>query len=106
MPSAKPVAVDALAFANEGIVRFENSRRAHYLKRLEALAAPLRATGLKVSVAAEWDFPVHEAVVRRARQSGADLIVAERHESRHVAPWMLRYADWELLRTARSRCCW
>lgn len=95
---SEPLAVDALAFAGQGVNRFEAAQRARYLKRLEAMAAPLRHTGLTVSVAAEWDFPAHEAVVRRARRMGADLIVAERHGGRHVAPWILRYTDWELLR--------
>jgi universal stress protein E len=93
-----PIAVDALAFAEQGVNRFEKAQQLRYLKRLEALAAPLRRTGVTVSVAAEWDYPAHEAVVRRAGRIGADLIVAERHASRHVAPWMLRYTDWELLR--------
>jgi universal stress protein E len=95
---SEPIAVDALAFAGEGVDNFKAALLARYLKRLERLAAPLRHTGLNVSVAAEWDHPVHEALVRRAIQTGADLVVAERHATRHVAPWMLRYNDWELLR--------
>jgi universal stress protein E len=95
---SEPVAVDALAFSREGIGKFEATQHARYLKRLERMAAPLRRTGVTVNVAAEWDYPVHEAVVRRALRTGADLIIAERHASAHIAPWMLRYADWELLR--------
>jgi universal stress protein E len=95
---SEPIAVDALAFANESVGKFQAKRRAHYLKRLESMAEPLRRTGLNVSVEAQWDHPVHEAVVRRAMHTGADLIVAERHASRHIAPWILRYNDWELLR--------
>lgn len=95
---SEPVAVDALAFASEGVGKYQARLRARYLKRLEAMADPLRRTGLDVTVGAEWDFPVHEAVVRRAMQWDADLIVAERHASRHIAPWLLRYNDWELLR--------
>lgn len=95
---AEPVPVDALAIARQGISSYEAAQRARYLKRLETMAARLRRTGLKVSVAAEWDHPIHEAVVRRAHDTGADLIVAERHAGRHVAPWLLRYSDWELLR--------
>lgn len=94
----EPVPVDALAVARQGISSYEAAQRVRYLKRLETMAARLRRTGLKVSVAAEWDHPVHEAVVRRAQGTGADLIVVERHAGRHVAPWLLRYSDWELLR--------
>ena len=95
---SEPLAVDALMFAGQGVKQMQAVRQARFLKRLEALARPLRRTGIDVRIAAEWDHPAHEALVRRARRSGADLIVAERHESRHVAPWFLRYTDWELLR--------
>jgi universal stress protein E len=93
-----PIAVDALDFANQGLEKLQAGERRRYLKRLETLAAPLRRSGLDVSVSVEWDFPAHEALIRRARRSRADLIVAERHIGQHVAPWFLRYTDWELLR--------
>ncbi|HTQ36962.1 MAG TPA: universal stress protein [Steroidobacteraceae bacterium] len=95
---SEPVPVDALIYTRENVGAYEAREQARCLKRLEGLAAPLRKSGLTVAVTAEWDFPAHQAVVRRARRMGADLIVAERHASRHVAPWMLRYNDWELLR--------
>lgn len=93
-----PIVIETLAPGSRGITGFEASQRTRCLKRLDAMATSMRRDGLTVSVAAEWDYPAHEAVIRRARRTGADLIVAERHESRHVAPWVLRYADWELLR--------
>lgn len=66
--------------------------------RLERTAARLRHSGAKVSVKAVWDYPGYAALLRRARQTGAGLIVAERHAGGHAAPWLLRYTDWELLR--------
>ncbi len=72
------------------------------LKGLEAMAARLRGHGrqrrLKISIAAEWDSPAYEAIIRRAHASNADLIVAERHAGRHFAPALLHLNDWELLR--------
>lgn len=94
----EPVAVDALMFANQSLKKYETDARAQYLRRLEKLAAPLRGGGLEVSTAAEWDFPAHEALIRHAHRTKADLIIAQRHAGRHVAPWILRYTDWELLR--------
>jgi universal stress protein E len=76
----------------------EAAARERHVKRLEAVAAPLRRRGLRVRTAAEWDYPIYEAIVRRAQATKADLIVAERHATRHVAPWLLRFTDWELLR--------
>lgn len=95
---SEPIVIETLAPGRQGIRSLEVAQRTRCLKRLDAMAAPMRRDGLTVSIAAEWDHPVHEAVIRRARHTGADLIVAERHEGRHVAPWVLRYADWELLR--------
>jgi universal stress protein E len=71
--------------------------QAHAVKRLEALAARVGNHGrpLKVSVATAWDSPGYEAVVRRARDIKADLIVAERHSGHHL---LLHFNDWELLR--------
>lgn len=66
-------------------------------KRLRSLADRL-PRGARIEVAAEWDFPAYEAVVRRARRIKADLVVAERHAGRHFAPWLLHLNDWELLR--------
>ncbi len=92
------VAVEMLLAANEDMDTFGKTERARHLKRLDATAARLRRAGIKASTAAEWDYPAHEALVRRALRTDADLIVAERHARGHVAPWFLQYTDWELLR--------
>jgi len=67
------------------------------LAALERLAAPLRSSGLKVRVSAEWDYPANEAIIRRARRAGSDLIVTQ-SRARHRAPALLGYTDWSLLR--------
>jgi universal stress protein E len=76
--------------------------RARVERRLEKLAASVRGRGrqrrLPVSVAAAWDTPSFEAIIRRATATNADLIVAERHGGRHLTPSLLRFTDWELLR--------
>jgi universal stress protein E len=48
----------------------------------------------------EWDYPPHEAIVRRAARTGADLIIGECHEGSRLKPWLLHLTDWELLRTS------
>ena len=90
--------IDALQIAKQSVGEFESKSRREVLHRLESIAAPLRQQGLKVQSTAEWDYPIYEAIVRRAAANRADLIVAERHATRHVAPWLLRFTDWELLR--------
>jgi universal stress protein E len=51
-----------------------------------------------VSVAAQYDYPVAEAIVRRTRRVGADLVLAQCHAGRRTLPSLLRVTDWELVR--------
>ena len=78
----------------------EASRSTRYWSRLEGIALGLRRRNIKVRASAAWDFPTHESIVRRAIAVKADLIVAECHAGRRLAPWLLHLTDWELLRTS------
>jgi len=97
-------AIDDPVYPDLGMVdglrlpQVETRLRERYRQLLETLAAPLRRRGLEVSTAVEWDFPLHEAIVRGATRFGANLIVAADHVTVHHLPWLLRYTDWELLR--------
>ncbi|HET8692929.1 MAG TPA: universal stress protein [Steroidobacteraceae bacterium] len=70
-------------------------------ERLEKLAARLRRAGVRASTAIEVDFPAHEAIIRRAARTGADLIVVDAHAGRRMLPALLQLTDWELLRHSR-----
>lgn len=94
---ATPVLIETVADRRGGLAIRKREGRKGALAGLERLAAPLRARGLKVSVAAEWDFPVSEAIVRRAQSIGAQLIVTHRHAHHRIAG-LLGYTDWVLLR--------
>ncbi len=94
---SSPLFLDAYALSGR-FPAVERETRNECLTELERIAAGLRVGGLAVSVAATWDYPVYEAVIRRARQIQADLIVAERHVGRHIVPGLLHLTDWELLR--------
>ncbi|HUR29621.1 MAG TPA: universal stress protein, partial [Planctomycetota bacterium] len=69
-------------------------------EQLEKLAARIRKHGIDVDVAADWDDPPYEAIIRKAQRISADLVVIENHHGtgRHPARWLLSYTDWELLR--------
>jgi universal stress protein E len=95
---ATPIQLDALTYAGRELKDAERKIRARALAELERTATRLRGAGIRVTAAAEWDFPVYEAVVRRALRTRADLIVAEPHAGRRLAPWLLHLNDWELLR--------
>ena len=95
---SEPIYVDALAIAGQTVAQLRRKWRETHLGKLEKIADRLRADGTKVSAEVEWDFPAFEAVIRHAVRRKADLIVAERHARKHIAPWVLRFNDWELLR--------
>jgi universal stress protein E len=67
-------------------------------KRLEVIAERVRQQGVAIHTLVEWDYPAHEAVIRAAERVGADLIIAECHAGRRIAPLLLHLTDWELLR--------
>jgi universal stress protein E len=90
--------VDAFALQGMSLQTVQKQWKDRVLKSLERQAAPLRDEGLQVDTACEWDSPAYEAVVRRAARVKADMIVAERHATRHLLPTLLRFNDWELLR--------
>jgi universal stress protein E len=94
-----PLYVDAYPYIGS-VPQIERKTRDDFLKRLETIASKLRREALQVSVSVAWDFPVYEAIVRRALQAKADLIVAERHAKPHIVPGLLRLTDWELLRAS------
>lgn len=95
---SQPVYLDAFMLEGLTLEQTQKQWRDRLARKLEKHADALRAEGLGVDVRCEWDFPVYEAVIRRASRTDADLIVAERHATKHVLPWLLRFNDWELLR--------
>lgn len=82
----------------------QTQERARVISRLEKLADRVNGRRgrqrLQLHVAAEWDAPGYEAIIRRAAATHADLIVAGIDTERHLAPSLLRFTDWELLRNS------
>jgi universal stress protein E len=74
------------------------SATAQRMKRLRQLASGVARRGLKVNCIVEWDYPVHEAIVRHVVKEGASLVVAESHRHSKIARWLLANTDWELIR--------
>jgi universal stress protein E len=95
-----PIYSDIAAPPQQGFQVIEQDWRAGFLQRLESIAAPLRRQGLAVGTSVQWDFPVYEAIVRRAREIGSDLIISECHRGRHIVPSLLQLTDWELLQVS------
>jgi len=68
------------------------------LKKLEALAAPLRAEGLEVAVSTAWGNPPYTEIVNRVRDSKPALVVKSTRHHKHIARLLLSNEDWELVR--------
>ena len=95
-----PIYSDVGCPPEQGFQVVEQDWRAEILRRLESIALPLRRRGLTVDTSAQWDYPVYEAVVRRARETACDLIISECHSGRHFVPSLLHLTDWELLQVS------
>jgi universal stress protein E len=68
-------------------------------KHLEALAEPLRKSGIVVTTTANWDHPLYEGIVRHAVASGADIVFKDTHHHSAVTRALLTNTDWNLIRT-------
>lgn len=96
---AEPVYAD-FELTEESLQDLQTARMTRYWSRLERIAVGLRRRNIKVRTFVAWDFPAYESIVRRAIAAKADLIVAECHDGRRLAPWLLHLTDWELIRTS------
>lgn len=95
-----PVFVDLKPLSGRSIAEIRRETVKLSTERLEKLAARARKAGVEASCHVSWDFPPHEAIVRRSNAMRADLIIAECHEGRRLAPWLVHLTDWELLRVS------
>ena len=76
---------------------------ARHRSRLEALAAPLIAQGFAVHTDARWDYPLHEAILRKAAEWGADLVVKDTHHHSVLRRSIFSNTDWNLVRHCPMR---
>jgi universal stress protein E len=97
---SSPVFLDLEPLTGNSVAQIRREALALRGARLEQLAARGRKLGVKTTSHVAWDFPPHEAIVRRAATVRADLIVAECHEGKRLTPWLMHLTDWELLRTS------
>jgi universal stress protein E len=84
-------AADAIAEARSALL-------ARHRARLEQLAGPLAAEGLKVTVDARWDYPLHDGIVRKALDFGATLVVKDTHFHSVLKRSIFSNTDWSLIR--------
>lgn len=98
---SSPVFLELQPLTGQSVAELRREALELRQKRLEKIVARARQLGVKAAATVEWDFPPHEAIVRRAIRCRADLIIAECHRgSRRLAPWLIHLTDWELLRAS------
>jgi universal stress protein E len=68
-----------------------------HIHRLRLLAKPLLDQHLSVTVDARWDSPLHEAIVRKAIDSQADLVVKDTHYHPLIRRSIFSNTDWHLI---------
>lgn len=70
----------------------------HRLAEMEAMAAPLREQGLRVSVSTAWENPPHKGILSRAKMLDASLVIKTTRKHNKLARHFLSNEDWELVR--------
>jgi universal stress protein E len=67
-------------------------------RRLEQIAEPLRSSGLSVDIDARFDHPLHDSIVKKALDSGADLVIKDTHYHSVLKRSIFSNTDWSLIR--------
>jgi universal stress protein E len=69
-----------------------------YRRRLERFSRDPSLRGVTVRCTAVWDYPPHDAIIRRALAARSALVIAAARGHRVGARLLLRNTDWELIR--------
>jgi universal stress protein E len=86
------------ARSEDELDRYMAAVAAQRRRRLEQCARLSFLDGRHVKCLAVWDYPPHEAIVRRALAVRADLVVAATRRHHLGERLLLNYTDWELIR--------
>lgn len=70
-------------------------------KKLEELAAPLKARGLNVSVDAIWDQPLHEGILRKAEALQPYMLCKDTHFHSAIRRSIFSNTDWNIIRDCK-----
>ena len=94
----EPYLAIGTALAPAAVTAAQGELLSRHEKALEALAAPLARQGIDVRTDVRWDYPLHEAIIRKAVEWGADLIVKDTHHHSALRRSILSNTDWNLIR--------
>lgn len=86
-------------FDSRSLEKARNSLIRNHLKRLKRDADLLAQQGVAVSVDARWDYPLHEGIARKARESQPDLVMKDTHYHTVLRRSVFSNTDWNLVRS-------
>ena len=95
-----PVFLDIQPLTTTSMADLQREALTLRLKRLATLAVEAARHHVATTCQVEWDYPPHEAIIRRAKKIGAELIIAQCHQGRRLPAWLIHLTDWELLRAS------
>lgn len=91
LANARGAAAEAVTAAKEALLE-------RHKGRLQQLADALASDGIDVVIDARWDYPLHDGIVRKALDSGADLVVKDTHFHPVLKRSIFSNTDWSLVR--------
>jgi universal stress protein E len=97
-----PQLADARGAREAAVTEARAALVARHKARLEQLAGPLAAEGLRVTVDSRWDYPLHDGIVRKALDFGADVVVKDTHFHSVLKRSIFSNTDWSLIRNCPS----
>jgi universal stress protein E len=74
-----PQLVESAFLDVAGLVKASEALIDNRVRRLRQLANTLAAGDLEIDVDARWDSPLADGIVRKAIESGADIVVKDTH---------------------------
>lgn len=84
--------------ANEARERLVERHR----QRLEQLAQPLRSGGLGVDIDTRLDYPLHDSIIKKAQDCGAEFVVKDTHYHSVLKRSIFSNTDWNLIRNCAA----
>jgi universal stress protein E len=81
------------------LLRARKDLIAHHLNDLKQRARRITGQNLEVSVDARWDYPLHEGIERKVRESKPDIVFKDTHYHAAVRRAVFSNTDWSLIRS-------
>lgn len=89
-------------FDTKALEKARSGLLSRHLARLEKLAGPLRAEGIKVACTTAWDHPLHEGILRKIETAKPKLVVKDTHYHSAIRRSVFSNTDWQVIRDCKT----